>query len=194
MCKYLTAMNWGQRMVSKVCQEWCVSQQNNHHALGLDTTLRRIPNPQHDILWIYRISRGRSLSSSRPLRRCPRKRSTHRRPWGATRYARRPSTTTDRDTRARSGQDLLNDIIALSIEEPLQVLGYYAVNTSTRVLHSIVLVIGVERTVLSICHCFAFRKARGLAMISAATTSVRHLQRKKQQAIQKLEKQVKIIL
>jgi hypothetical protein len=50
-------------------------------------------------------------------------------------------------------------------------------DTSTYVLHSIVLIVRIRRTLRSISYSLAFRKAIGPAMAPTPTTSIRHLQK-----------------
>jgi hypothetical protein len=99
--------------------------------------------------------------------------------WRRTGRPRRPSATTNDDSRSRRRPGRTrNKTSSLGIKLRLQVPGDGSISTSTNVLHGVVLVICIRRALRSINHSLALRKAIGPAMAPTATTSVRHLQKK----------------
>jgi hypothetical protein len=99
--------------------------------------------------------------------------------WRRTGRPRRPSTTTNDDSRSRRRPGRTrNKTNSLGIELRLQVPGDGSISTSTNVLHGVILVIRIRRTLRSINHSLVLRKAIEPAMAPTATTSVRHLQKR----------------
>ncbi len=169
-------------MVSEIRQKRCISHRSNDSVTQSDATLGRISNPWHDEVLRYGICRRRSPVSSLLLRRMPHRRSARRRP-------RRSSTTANSNARPRRGPDLLSsNTSSLSNKLLLQVHSHHAISASMRILHSIILIVGIRRALGCICHGLTFCKAIGSALASTATTLTKHLQRRQQQDIQESEK------
>jgi hypothetical protein len=129
-------------------------------------------------------SRGRNarrpgMGTARCVRRSITVASSNTRLWRRMGRPRRPSATTNDDSRSgRRPGHTRNKTSSLGIKLRLQVPGDGSISASTNVLHGVVLVICIRRALGSINHSLALRKAIGPAMAPTATTSVRHLQKK----------------
>jgi hypothetical protein len=144
---------------------------------------RRIRNPLSPLPLQSR--RGNTRRPGMRTTRCGRRSiagtGSDTRLWRRTSRLRRPSTTTNDDSRSRRRPNSARSrTSSLGIKLSLQIPGKRCVNTSTHVLHSIVLIVRIGRTLRSISYSLALRKAIGPAMAPATTTSIRHLQRTQQ--------------
>jgi hypothetical protein len=118
------------------------------------------------------------MGTARCVRRGITVASGNTRLWRRTSRPRRPSATTNEDSRSRRRPGhTRNKTSNLNIKLRLQVPGDGSISVSTNVLHGVVLVICIRRALGSINHSLALSKAIGPAMAPTATTSVRHLQK-----------------
>jgi hypothetical protein len=141
---------------------------------------RRIRNPLSPLPLQSR--RGNTRRPGMRTTRCGRRSiagtSGDTRLWRRTSRLRRPSTTTNNDSRSRRRPSRTRSrTSSLGIELRLQVPGDRGIKAGTNVLHSIILIVRIRRTLRSISYSLAFRKAIGPAMAPTATTSIRHLQK-----------------
>jgi hypothetical protein len=140
----------------------------------------RIRNPLSPLPLQSRGGNARrpGMGTARCVRRSITVASGNTRLWRRTGRPRRPSTTTNDDSRSRRRPGRTRSrTSSLSIELHLQVPGDGGIKAGTNVLHSVVLVVRIRRTLRSINHSLALRKAIGPTMAPTATTSVRHLQK-----------------
>jgi hypothetical protein len=207
VCGYLTAANQRRWMGKEVRQKRRVRYLDDDGITWSDTTLWRISESRRNVILgngacgvgkplspLPLQSRGRSArlsgaGTTRYVRRSIAMASGNTRLWRRTGRPRRPSATTNDNSRSRRRPGRTrNKTSSLGIELRLQVPGDGSISTGTNVLHGIVLVICIRRTLTSINHSLAFRKAIGPAMAPTAATSIRHLQKKKKKRTTKYQR------
>jgi hypothetical protein len=156
-------------MAMEARQEWRIRHRSGDGIARSNATTGRISEPWCSIILWYRIRGKRSAVGSLPLRSG--RRSSCRRRSRLARYTRGPSTVANSNTRpGRRPSSTRSQTSSLGIKLCLQVLGNRSINTSTYILHGVVLIISIRRTLRLVKHSLALRKAIRPALAPTTTT------------------------